>query len=186
MPPSRRFVLGEIRLPLSHMRAGVPRHRGGGSGPPTVAANAQAANVVDVVAYPVTPGPAANALNITVPITRAAVVVGAPRLSVTYSGTLGARYAARPGVRPAGPPGNWDRPQQPDHSGSDDHRRQTPHPHDPTRNCRLHHQGGCSARPPMSGHNCRLCHPETWRDGQFSQVTVILPTVKGLSVLQRG
>ena len=44
---------------------------GGGSGPPTVAANAQAANIVDTVAYPVTPGPAANAVNITVPIARA-------------------------------------------------------------------------------------------------------------------
>ncbi len=68
---------------------------GGGSGPPTVAANAQAANVVDSVAYPVTPAPATNAANITVRVTRAAVVVGAPRLSATYSGT------AAPGTRPS-------------------------------------------------------------------------------------
>ncbi len=67
---------------------------GGGSGPPTVAANAQAANVVDTVAYPVTAGPAANAANVTVPIARAAVIVGAPTLSLTYSGTAG------PGTRP--------------------------------------------------------------------------------------
>ncbi|HVA07025.1 MAG TPA: alpha/beta fold hydrolase [Acidimicrobiales bacterium] len=67
---------------------------GGGSGPPTVAANAKAANVVDSVAYPVTPGPAANAVNIAVPVARAAVVVGAPTLSLTYSGTAG------PGTRP--------------------------------------------------------------------------------------
>jgi ABC-2 type transport system ATP-binding protein len=67
---------------------------GGGSGPPAVAPNAEAANVVDAVAGPVTPGPAANALNITVPISRPAAVVGAPKLTVTYSGT------AEPGTRP--------------------------------------------------------------------------------------
>ena len=61
---------------------------GGGSGPPTLAPNAQAANVVDSVAYGVTPAPATNALDITVPLTRAAVVVGAPRLTMTYSGTV--------------------------------------------------------------------------------------------------
>lgn len=67
---------------------------GGGSGPPTVAANAKAADVVDSVAYPVTPAPATNAANVTVPLTRAAVVVGAPTLSATYSGTAG--VGARP------------------------------------------------------------------------------------------
>jgi ABC-2 type transport system ATP-binding protein len=67
---------------------------GGGSGPPTVAANTEAANVVDSVAYPVTPGPASNALDIKVPIDRAAVLVGAPKLSMTYTGTAG------PGTRP--------------------------------------------------------------------------------------
>jgi ABC-2 type transport system ATP-binding protein len=67
---------------------------GGGSGPPVVAANAEAANIVDSVALPVTPGPAKNALNITVPITRAAVLVGPPTLSMTYSGTV------PPGTRP--------------------------------------------------------------------------------------
>ncbi len=60
----------------------------GGSGPPVVPANAEAANVVDSVALPVTPGPAKNALNITVPITRAAVLVGPPTLSLTYSGSV--------------------------------------------------------------------------------------------------
>jgi ABC-2 type transport system ATP-binding protein len=67
---------------------------GGGSGPPTVAANAQAANVVDAVATAVTPGPASNAVNVTVPFTRNAVLLGAPSLSLTYSGTVA------PGVRP--------------------------------------------------------------------------------------
>lgn len=60
---------------------------GGGSGPPMVPPNAQAANVVDAVAYSVTPAPAANAVNIAVPVTRAAAIVGAPKLSVTYSGS---------------------------------------------------------------------------------------------------
>ena len=54
----------------------------------------QAANIVDSVALPVTPGPAKNALNITVPLTRAAVLVGPPTLSMTYSGTVA------PGTRP--------------------------------------------------------------------------------------
>jgi ABC-2 type transport system ATP-binding protein len=59
-----------------------------------VAANAKAANIVDSVALPVTPGPARNALNVTVPTTLPAVLVGAPTLSVTYSGTVA------PGTRP--------------------------------------------------------------------------------------
>jgi len=60
----------------------------GGSGPPTLPANAQAANIVDAVAYAVTPAPAVNSVSITVPLTRDAVVVGAPTLSLTYSGTV--------------------------------------------------------------------------------------------------
>ena len=59
----------------------------GGSGPPTVPPNSGAANAVDAVAYAVTPAPATNAVNITVPISRAAVIVGAPRLTLTYAGT---------------------------------------------------------------------------------------------------
>jgi ABC-2 type transport system ATP-binding protein len=66
----------------------------GGSGPPVVAANAKAANIVDSVALPVTPGPAKNALNVTVPFAGAAVLVGPPTLSLTYSGTVA------PGTRP--------------------------------------------------------------------------------------
>lgn len=67
---------------------------GGGSGPPTVPVNSQAANVVDVVAYAVTPAPATNAVDIHIPLTRNAVLVGAPSLSLIYSGTVAA------GVRP--------------------------------------------------------------------------------------
>ena len=61
---------------------------GGGSGPPTVAPNAQAGNAVDAVAYRVTPGPATNAVDVTVPLDRRAVIVGAPSLTLTYSGTV--------------------------------------------------------------------------------------------------
>jgi ABC-2 type transport system ATP-binding protein len=66
----------------------------GGSGPPTVPPNAQAANVVDSVAYGVTPAPAANALNVAVPLTSAADLVGPPTLTLTYHGTTSA--GARP------------------------------------------------------------------------------------------
>jgi len=61
---------------------------GGGSGPPTVTPNAQAANAIDVVAYGVAPGPATNAVDVSVPISHDGVVVGAPSLSLTYSGTV--------------------------------------------------------------------------------------------------
>ncbi len=67
---------------------------GGGSGPPAVVPNAQAANAVDAVAYAVTPAPATNAVDVQVPLTRHAVIVGAPSLTLTYSGTVA------PGVRP--------------------------------------------------------------------------------------
>ncbi len=59
----------------------------GGSGPPTVPPNAQAANAVDAVAYAVTPAPASHAINVTVPLTRSALILGSPTLAVSYSGT---------------------------------------------------------------------------------------------------
>jgi ABC-2 type transport system ATP-binding protein len=62
----------------------------GGSGPPIVGVNGQAANVVDAVAYGVTPGPATNAVTIRIPIERDAVAVGAPTLSLRYSGMVSA------------------------------------------------------------------------------------------------
>jgi ABC-2 type transport system ATP-binding protein len=65
----------------------LPLKAGGGSGPPTVAANAQAANAVDAVAYAVTPAPAVNAVTIHIPLARDAVIVGPPSLSLTYRGT---------------------------------------------------------------------------------------------------
>jgi len=102
--PSCRASPSSIRTATSYTAPGFPvadersvrGHRlgtlkltgGGGSGPPTVAANAAAANAVDAVAYAVTPAPAANAVTVTVPLDRDAVVVGAPKLSLTYSGTV--------------------------------------------------------------------------------------------------
>lgn len=65
----------------------LPMQLAGGSGPPTVQPNAQAANPVDAVAYAVTPAPAANAVTMTIPLTRNALILGAPTLTVTYSGT---------------------------------------------------------------------------------------------------
>ena len=92
--PGRHLVRG-VELPSPRrcsdrgLRLGDPRPRGPGRfrsthGPP----NAVAANVVDVVAYKVTPAPAANAVDVTVPLPVDAVVVGAPTLSLTYSGTV--------------------------------------------------------------------------------------------------
>ncbi len=66
----------------------------GGSGPPTLSANSEAANAVDSVAYGVTPAPAANSVNVTIPLTRDTMIEGAPTLSLTYSGS------AAPGERP--------------------------------------------------------------------------------------
>jgi ABC-2 type transport system ATP-binding protein len=62
-------------------------HSQGGSGPPTVGVNDKAANVVDAVAYAVTPAPATNAVTIRIPIDRDALAVGAPTLSLHYFGT---------------------------------------------------------------------------------------------------
>jgi len=58
---------------------------GGGSGPlPATPANQQLGPLV----APITPAPATNAVNVPVPFPRAGVVVGAPRLVLTYSGTV--------------------------------------------------------------------------------------------------
>ena len=140
---------------------------GGGSGPPTVAANAQAANVVDTVAYPVTPAPAANAVNITVPIARAAAVVGAPKLAVTYSGT------AVPGTRPTRVFAQLVDPATgivvnnqitPDSGHA---RRQVAYPLDPARDRQLHGQGGYFARTAVGGYDRRLHHAAAGWDGRL-------------------
>ncbi len=159
---------------------------GGGSGPPTVAANAQAANAVDVVAYPVTPGPAANALNITVPITRAAVVVGAPRLSMTYSGTVA------PGTRPTRVFAQLVDPA----TGIVLNNQITPvpvtldgRPHAltiPLETVSYTTRAGTSFELQLVATTAAYITPRLGGTVKFSRITVALPTVNGLSVLQRG
>lgn len=159
---------------------------GGGSGPPTVAPNAQAANVVDVVATSVTPGPATNALNITVPVAHSTVVVGAPSLSMTYSGTV------VPGTRPTRVFAQLVDPA----TGIVVNNQITPIP--VTLNGRSHTatvpletvgytaRAGTSLDLQLVATTVAYVTPRLGGTIKFSRVTVVLPTVKGLSVLQRG
>ncbi len=159
---------------------------GDGSGPPTVAANAQAANVVDVVARAVTPGPAANALNITVPIARAAVVVGAPKLTMTYSGT------AAPGTRPTRVFAQLVDPA----TGIVVNNQITPIP--VTLDSRSHTvtvpletigytaQVGTSLELQLVATTVAYVTPRLGGTVDFSRVTLVLPTVKGLGIIQPG
>ena len=64
---------------------------GGGSGPAVATGNA---GVLGSVALPITPAKAAHAANLAIPIDHAANVVGAPQLTLHYSGTTA------PGSRP--------------------------------------------------------------------------------------
>lgn len=75
--------------------AGVPL-RGTGSGTLSLTATGGAGpaqappgskNPIDAVASGITPGKATNAVNVTVTATRSTLAVGAPRLTITYSGT---------------------------------------------------------------------------------------------------
>lgn len=60
----------------------------GGSGPPAVRPSGTGVNaVVDGLAWRITPGPAANALNVPIRFAADTVVVGAPRLTLAYTGT---------------------------------------------------------------------------------------------------
>ena len=159
---------------------------GGGSGPPTVAANAQAANIVDSVAYPVTPGPAANAVDITVPVARAAVVVGAPSLSLTYSGTAG------PGTRPTRVFAQLVDPA----TGIVLNNQITPVPvildgrtHTltvPLESVGYTATAGASLELQLVATTTAYITPRLGGTVQFSRVTVVLPTVQGLRVVQRG
>lgn len=57
----------------------------GGSGPITAAPGGQQ---LGSLVTPITPSPATNAVDVPVPVTRSGVVVGAPRLLLTYHGTV--------------------------------------------------------------------------------------------------
>jgi ABC-2 type transport system ATP-binding protein len=159
---------------------------GGGSGPPTVAADAQAANVVDTVAYPVTPGPATDALNVRVPISRAAVVVGAPKLSMTYSGTAGS------GTRPMRVFAQLVDPT----TGIVVNNQITPIPvvlngraqttTVPLETVGYTGRAGSALVLQIVGTTVAYVTPRLGGTIHVSHVSVELPTVKGLSVLQRG
>ena len=59
----------------------------GGSGPASPSSLPAGAGAIDAVALAVTPAAASNAVNLSIPFTAAANVVGAPSLTLRYSGT---------------------------------------------------------------------------------------------------
>jgi ABC-2 type transport system ATP-binding protein len=159
---------------------------GGGSGPPTVPVNPQASNAVDIVAYSVTPGAAANALNVAVPIARAAVIVGPPKLTMTYSGT------AAPGTRPSRVFAQLVDPA----TGIVLNNQITPIP--VTLDGRSHTvsvslesvgytpKAGTSVELQLVATTVAYITPRLGGTIDFARVHVVLPTVKGLGVLQRS
>jgi ABC-2 type transport system ATP-binding protein len=159
---------------------------GDGSGPPAVAANAKAANIVDSVALPVTPGPAKNALDITVPTTRAAVLLGAPTLSMSYSGTVA------PGTRPTRVFAQLVDPA----SGIVVNNQITPIPvtldgksHSvtiPLESVGYTAKAGGSLELQLVATTVAYITPRLGGTITFHRVRVDVPTAKGLHVLQRG
>ncbi len=158
----------------------------GGSGPPTVPPNAAAANVVDVVAYGVTPAPAANAVNVTVPLPGDAVVVGAPTLSLAYSGTV-----------PAGPRPTRVFAQLVDPAtGIVVNNQITPVPvtldgqahtlQIPMETIGYTAKAGTSLELQLVAKTVAYITPRLGGSVDFSRVQVSLPTVQGLTVLQHG
>jgi ABC-2 type transport system ATP-binding protein len=164
----------------------LPLVAGGGSGPPTVAPNAEAANAVDDVAYAVTPAPATNAVDVTVPLRRDAVLVGAPSLSLTYSGTVPA------GVRPTRVFAQLVDPA----TGIVVNNQITPIPvvldgrtHSlviPLETIAYTATAGTSLELQLVATTVAYVTPRLGGVVHFSHVTVSLPTAQGLSVLQQG
>ncbi len=138
------------------------------------------------MAYAVTPGPAANALNVTVPIARAAVVVGAPSLSMTYSGTVA------PGTRPTRVFAQLVDPA----TGIVLNNQITPvpvtldgRPHSltiPLETIGYTTHADASLELQLVATTVAYITPRLGGTINISRITVALPTVKGLSVLQRG
>jgi ABC-2 type transport system ATP-binding protein len=159
---------------------------GGGSGPPTVAVNPQAANAVDIVAYAVTPGAATHALNVTVPVDHDAVIVGPPKLTLTYSGT------AAPGTRPSRVFAQLVDPA----TGIVLNNQITPVP--VTLDGRSHTvtvplesvgytaQAGTSVELQLVPTTVAYITPRLNGRIDFTRIRVVLPTAKGLRILQRG
>ncbi len=158
----------------------------GGSGPPTVLPNSEAANPVDAVAYAVTPAPATNSVNVTVPINRAAVIVGAPRISVTYAGT------AASGDRPTRVFAQLVDPA----TGIVVNNQITPVPvrldgktHSlviPVETLGYTAEAGGSLELQLTATTVAYVTPRLGGSIHFIHAVVSLPTVKGLSVLQPG
>jgi ABC-2 type transport system ATP-binding protein len=158
----------------------------GGSGPPTIAPDARAANAVDAVAYAVTPARAAHALDIALPISSDAVIMGAPSLSMEYSGTV------PPGTRPTRVFAQLVDPA----TGIVVNNQITPVP--VTLDGKSHkvvlpmEAVGYSARTGSSlelqlvATTVAYVTPRLGGSVDFSHVTVSLPTVHGLTVLQQG
>ena len=68
----------------------------GGSGPPAVKPSGAGVNaVVDGLAARITPGPATNAVNVPIAFDADATIVGAPRLTMRYTGTAGSEECTR-------------------------------------------------------------------------------------------
>ncbi len=159
---------------------------GGGSGPPTVAVNSQTANVVDAVAYAVTPGSGGQSGERRRAHRPATAVVGAPKLSMTYSGTR------CPGTRPTRVFAQLVDPA----TGIVVNNQITPIP--VTLDGRSHTvrvpletvgytaKAGTSLELQLVATTVAYITPRLGGTVDFSRVMVVLPTVKGLSVLQRG
>jgi ABC-2 type transport system ATP-binding protein len=157
----------------------------GGSGPPTLPPNAQAANVVDTVALGVTPAPAANAVNITVPITRDADLVGPPTLKLTYSGTAAGDRLSRVFAQLVDPA-----------TGIVVNNQVTPIPlildgktHSLAIPMETIGYTGVSGKPlelQLTPTTVAYVAPRLGGSIHFTHVAVSLPTVRGLTVLQQG
>ena len=158
----------------------------GGSGPPTVAANAEAANAVDAVAYAVTPAPAANAVSVTIPLRHDAAVVGAPSLSLTYAGTV------PPGDRPTRVFAQLVDPS----TGIVVDNQITPIPvtldgktHTlviPMETIGYTAKAGSSLELQLVATTVAYITPRLGGSVDFSRVVVTLPTVRGLTVFHQG
>jgi ABC-2 type transport system ATP-binding protein len=159
---------------------------GGGSGPPTLPPNSQAANAVDDVAYGVTPAPAVNSVTVNVPLSRDAVVVGAPMLSLTYSGTVPT------GEKPTRVFAQLVDPA----TGIVVNNQITPIPvtldgktHSlviPMETIGYTAKAGTSLELQLVATTVAYITPRLGGTVDFSHVKVSLPTVKGLTVLQQG
>ena len=160
---------------------------GGGSGPPAVAANAQAANAVDSVATAVTPGPGGQRAQYP---RSDRPCGGRRRRAETLDDLLGHRragLAAHPGLRPACRPGHGDRRQQPDHSHSRHAGRQIPHAsRSRSRPIGYTAKASTSLELQLVATTVAYVTPRLGGTVNFSHVTVVLPTAKGLKVLQQG